>query len=901
MPPSSYWPIYELLTRHGIEHALAKSNAMNDLRHWELDDISAVLQKVQRPSRDYSYFRDIATAKSGKATDARKWWKNSAQSEPSKWVSPPRAMMQQAAQEETALCVNVYGQWSLRTSGYVALSHVWIEGLQRDKVHQGLSTQKVDSIFALLQSRAIDAEWIWTDALAIPSGGDPEISALEDDMLTIDVINAMPKIYSHADAVVIIDALVLQLHTQNSVDVAVAVACGKWATRVWTYQEIKLASRALILTASGYLEYSSVVDTLSTLKATNHSRYHSLWLRLASMMKDEAAGISIPDIIMSCGARKSGQDVDYARAFFPVLDLKWESGMTREEGMQKIYTTYKLHASRVACFYGAPRMRNIPAWAPSSFNNLEGYVTEPMKWEERGIRGEWYAVRVESVKETFVNGGRFVFELVIDCPGSSNMQCALAPNEPLEVRQAISTALERGNCYVLSAQPSSDALTAEFARKGLLVERAAVNEDDGFEAAVFCAVIIPTRSQHEESRLSILLRHWSPIADNDLYNQINYVFHTQDGTCQPTTPAQREGESELHAAVRSGEFAKVVKLAKDGEDIETFDASGWTPLHIATTRDNMDILRYLLSRNPGLEICGKQMNKDTPLSYAALNGQAEAIEILLKAGANVHARNDCGYTPVLVAACEHHAEAVSKLISGGANPNDAAGFSGSALLLASGSGRWRLPTLRALIEGGADVKPKHPNGFTPILNIAKFGGEDEMAYLIERGCEADSPQYDGFTPLAIAINQSKRECVKLLLDAGADRNRIISGGFRPIHFAAKCPNWQIMQMLLEEGNVQINAQTHDKMKTALHLAYEAKNTTVVKILIKQGGDPTILDADGRTPQRSVDAPPTDINRTSEINSPPLPPRPIGREPAPPLPPRQPSHEIPPPLPPRRLS
>lgn len=902
MPPSTAWPIYELLTRYGVDHEVAKSNSMNDLRHWELDEIAAVLKRVQRPSRDYSYFRDVSIAKFSNSANSRKWWQDPAQDEPSKWVCPPRTMMEQSAREETALCINLHGQWSLRTSGYVALSHVWIEGLQRDKVHQGLSSQKVDSIFALLQSRAIDAAWIWTDALAIPSGGDPETSALEDDMLTIDIINAMPQIYSHADAVLIIDALVLQLHPQSHVDVAIAIACGKWATRVWTYQEIKLASRALILTATGCFEYRSVVDALHTLKATEKSRYHSLWLRLHCMMKDEATGISIPDIIMSCGTRKSGQDVDYARAFFPVLDLKWEFGMTREEGMQKIYTSYKLHASRVACFYGAPRLSVKPAWAPSSFNDLEGYVTEPMQWEERGIRGEWYAVRVGSIKGTFINGGRFIFELVINCSGDSFMQCALAPNETSEVRQAILTAVGRGNCYVLSAQPSSDAMKGEFARTGLLVERATVKEEDGFEAAAFCAIKIPTRSQHSELKQSVLLRHWSPTVDGDLHNQVNYDWHTQETNRQSSTLARLECDSEFHAAVRRGDFAKVVELTGNGEEIEIFDANGWTPLHIATTQQNCDILRHLLCRFPkNIEVPGKQMNKDTPLSYAALYGQADAIEILLEFGANVDARNSCGYTSIMVAAYERHAEAVSKLLRGGANPNDEAGFSGSALLLASGVGERSVPTLRALIEGGANIKPKHPNGFTPIHNIAEFGSGDEMSYLIEQGCEADSPQWNGLTPLVIAIHKSNRECVRLLLDAGADRNRMITEGFRPVHFAAKCPNWQIMQMLLEKDDVDVNAQTDGTRKTALHLAYEAKNTTVVKILRKAGADPNIRDTDGRTAKGLVGSPPTGESQRSEIRSPPLPPRPAVRVSAPPLPPRQPSHDTPPPLPPRQLS
>lgn len=207
-------------------------------------------------------------------------------------------------------------------------------------------------------------------------------------------------------------------------------------------------------------------------------------------MKDEAAGISLPDIIMSCGTRKSGQDVDYARAFFPVLDLKWEFGMTREEGIQKIYTSYKLPASRVAFFYGAPRLSIKPAWAPSSFNDLEGYVTEPMQWEDRGIRGDWYAVRLEGIPETFINGGRFIFELAINCSGHSLMQCALAPNETSEMRQAFSTAVEREICHVLSAQPSLDALKGEFARTGLLVERATVNNLNRSQFRVTIAIKI---------------------------------------------------------------------------------------------------------------------------------------------------------------------------------------------------------------------------------------------------------------------------------------------------------------------------------------------------------------------------------------------------------------------------
>lgn len=514
MPPLTWYPIYELLTRHGVDHEVAKAAAKNDLRAWELHEIATILKKVRRPSRDFCYFRESLTTRPKASSSTREWGSAPPQDSQTEWISPPRTMIEQSARDETALCINEQGQWSLRASGYVALSHVWIEGLQRDKDHNGVSYLKVNAIFALLQSRSVGAEWVWTDVLVIPSG-----SALEDEMVTLDVINNMPQIYSRADAVIIIDAMLLQLHSQDLVDIAVGLACGNWATRVWTYQEIKLANRALILTASGAYDFKMVADNLQTLESQDYSRYRNLRLHITTMIKDDARGISIPDLVMTCGTRRSGQDVDYARAFFPVLGIKWEYGMTREEGMQKIYTTFTHHSSRIACFYGAPRMSIMPAWAPSAFNNLEGCVTAPMHWEKRGIRGEWFAVRLEKAHKTFTNGGRFVFEFG---SGDKIMQCVCAPNENARVIQAYSTAVERRNCYVLSAQPSADAIKGEWARTALLVERAQVNDGDGFEAAVYCTAIIPTRGQHTESRQSILLRHWSPMADGDLHNQIQY-------------------------------------------------------------------------------------------------------------------------------------------------------------------------------------------------------------------------------------------------------------------------------------------------------------------------------------------------------------------------------------------
>ena len=122
--------------------------------------------------------------------------------------------------------------------------------------------------------------------------------------------------------------------------------------------------------------------------------------------------------------------------------------MAREQGMEKIYNSFKQNASRVAYFYGAPRMSIQPRWAPSYFHDLEGYVTGPMEWEDQGIRGGWRAVKVRSVQENFGNAGRFVFNIDIDCEGHRYIQCACAQNEDENAIKAFETAVGRGDGYV---------------------------------------------------------------------------------------------------------------------------------------------------------------------------------------------------------------------------------------------------------------------------------------------------------------------------------------------------------------------------------------------------------------------------------------------------------------------
>jgi uncharacterized protein len=200
---------------------------------------------------------------------------------------------------------------------------------------------------------------------------------------------------------------------------------------------------------------------------------------------------------------------------------------------------------------------------------------------------------------------------------------------------------------------------------------------------------------------------------------------------------------------------------------------------------------------------------ETPLTEATQRGDLEQMQRLLASGAPVDETGGFGFTPLIWAAREGHASAVRLLLRHGANPELRAGVNGWTPLMHSVHKGQEAAAL-ALVDGGAAVDVTDGNGTTALIMAAGYGYSDIVQGLLKRGANPYSSTNDGSNALTVAVGgvpdidrftvaSCQAGTVEALLDQAPDLKLRDNLSGRVARLAARIGNCEEVLRRVERG------------------------------------------------------------------------------------------------------
>jgi len=153
---------------------------------------------------------------------------------------------------------------------------------------------------------------------------------------------------------------------------------------------------------------------------------------------------------------------------------------------------------------------------------------------------------------------------------------------------------------------------------------------------------------------------------------------------------------DIFEASVAGETQSVVaKLQENPDLLESRNADGWTPLHLAAFFGTPELINALLDRGASVDARSGNAMANTPLHAAVAGGKTENVAALVKRGADVNAQQSGGWTALHGAAQSGNREMVEVLIAHSADVKARAGNNQNPLDLALQKGH---ESVAALLE-----------------------------------------------------------------------------------------------------------------------------------------------------------------------------------------------------------
>ena len=313
----------------------------------------------------------------------------------------------------------------------------------------------------------------------------------------------------------------------------------------------------------------------------------------------------------------------------------------------------------------------------------------------------------------------------------------------------------------------------------------------------------------------------------------------------------------LESGIRAGDLAAARTLLRAGTNVNRRGPEGFPPLLIAAGLGQAQMVELLLTAGADVLMAEPRMGT-TALHKAAQSGNADVVGLLLDYGAFADQQSPAfGQTALMDAVIYKHAEVVQALLRRGARTAIQNHWQETALDLARRDG---LATITRALEAHDATNQGRVRAQT-LLAAVKAGAIGEVERLLTAGAAVNERaplvgnSDDGYTPLGIAAREGTPALVRVLLDAGADPRRA-TGLMRgtPVHEAAYFGRTEVLRTLTAPAGragtptPNLDAQGPYNGLTALHDAVWHGHLAAVRVLVEAGARLDLTTHAGHTPR-----------------------------------------------------
>jgi len=310
----------------------------------------------------------------------------------------------------------------------------------------------------------------------------------------------------------------------------------------------------------------------------------------------------------------------------------------------------------------------------------------------------------------------------------------------------------------------------------------------------------------------------------------------------PTTITARDGlgNNMLHYAAEWGLNNAITMIIRGGIPVDTQNATGQTPLFMATKSNSSSTLKIFVDNNANLNARDSQGN--SPLHAAVRWNALTSITFLITAGIDVDVHSLNGSTPLHDSVTLNLPEAQALLISKGANL-ESKNIDGNTPLMEAVRGAYT-NSIDKLIASNADTSTRNIRGDTPLHIAVGLEKIDIITKLLKTGVSIHARNTKNRTPFQMSLTISPRIVAALL-----ENNRInISDDFgnSVLHVALnERAEESIIRVIISQG-ARVNAVDYNG-KTPLRLALDYEMIEAAKIIADSGADPFVTAVDNKSP------------------------------------------------------